>query len=250
MRVSIALALLLAAALFCAEAAHSPSQTTRIAEEQGGGGGKEESAPVAFRYLVEPSKRKDFEKVWSKHEKATTQEKDVVMFDLKFPVGSNAEYVGYGEWKDMRAYADHYESDHTKEFLDQLAKMDVPYTLEVLKHPAAVGELHRAPHRGEEHNLAHVLIRYSVKPSAHKQFLDAWNTAEQATESEHGAHIYSLRRLVATNTEYYAYGTWASMKDYAAHFESDHVKQLLQTLEKHNVVWHLTPLKKVGDQPE
>lgn len=30
---------------------------------------------------------------------------------------------------------------------------------------------------------------------------------------------------------------------------SDHVKQLLQTLERH-VVWHLTPLVKVGDQPE
>lgn len=41
-----------------------------------------------------------------------------------------------------RAYAEHYESDHTKEFLDQLAKMDVPYTLEVLKHPE-VGELVR-----------------------------------------------------------------------------------------------------------
>lgn len=27
-----------------------------------------------------------------------------------------------------------------------------------------------------------------------------------AAESEKGAHIYSLRRLVATNTEYYAYG--------------------------------------------
>jgi len=26
------------------------------------------------------------------------------------------------------------------------------------------------------------------------------------TESEKGAHIYSLRRVVATNTEYYAYG--------------------------------------------
>lgn len=34
-----------------------------------------------------------------------------------------------------RAYADHYESDYTKTFLDQLDKMDVAYTLEILDHP-------------------------------------------------------------------------------------------------------------------
>jgi hypothetical protein len=31
---------------------------------------------------------------------------------------------------------------------------------------------------------------------------------------------------------------------------SDHVKQLLRTLNKHNIVWHLSPLVKVGDDSE
>ena len=51
----------------------------------------------------------------------------------------------------------------------------------------------------------------SVNPCPH--------TFAHTAESEKGAHIYSLRRVVATNTEYYAYGTWANMKEYTAHFE-------------------------------
>jgi hypothetical protein len=39
-----------------------------------------------------------------------------------------------------RAYAEHYESEYTKDFLSQLDKLDVPYTLEILKQPE-VGEV-------------------------------------------------------------------------------------------------------------
>jgi hypothetical protein len=39
----------------------------------------------------------------------------------------------------------------------------------------------KPPSRGEENNLAHVLIKYHVKPSAHEDFLDAWNKVEKAT---------------------------------------------------------------------
>jgi hypothetical protein len=37
------------------------------------------------------------------------------------------------------------------------------------------------PSRGETKNLAHVIIKYHVKPSAHKAFLDAWAKAEEGT---------------------------------------------------------------------
>lgn len=37
------------------------------------------------------------------------------------------------------------------------------------------------PSRGETKGLAHVIIKYHVKPSAHKAFLEAWNKAEEAT---------------------------------------------------------------------
>ena len=39
----------------------------------------------------------------------------------------------------------------------------------------------KPPSRGEEKHLAHVLIKYHVKPSAHEDFLDAWNKVEKAT---------------------------------------------------------------------
>jgi len=40
---------------------------------------------------------------------------------------------------------------------------------------------HREPSRGEEKDQAHVIIRYHVKPSARKEFLDAWGKAEEGT---------------------------------------------------------------------
>jgi hypothetical protein len=42
----------------------------------------------------------------------------------------------------------------------------------------------RAPSRGDDKNQAHVIIKYHVKPSAHKQFLDAWSEAEKGTGAQ------------------------------------------------------------------
>lgn len=44
------------------------------------------TAPACPPSLPPHTHTQDFEKVWAKHEKATTQEKDVLIFDLKFPV--------------------------------------------------------------------------------------------------------------------------------------------------------------------
>lgn len=43
--------------------------------------------------------------------------------------------------KTRRDYLEHYESDHTKDFLSQLNKLNVPWTIEVLEQPEDVGEL-------------------------------------------------------------------------------------------------------------
>lgn len=66
---------------------------------------------------------------------------------------------------------------------------------------------------------AHVIIRYHVPPSKEETFLDAWNEAEKGTEDEEGAHIYSLRKVLADNTHFIAYGTWETRKDFYEHFE-------------------------------
>jgi len=33
-------------------------------------------------------------------------------------------------------------------------------------------------------------------------------------------------------------------------YRSDHLQQLIKTLNNNNIIYHLTPLVKVGDQPE
>lgn len=40
----------------------------------------------------------DFEKVWLKFEKATAEEKDLIIFDLKFPVSDSCHVVALQGW--------------------------------------------------------------------------------------------------------------------------------------------------------
>lgn len=207
-------------------------------------------AYVAFRYLVEPDDRQDFEEAWLKLEESTAEEKGNMIFDLKKPLSNNVEYIAYGEWEDISAAKEHYESEYVEDFLDRLAELDVTYTMEPLIKPRDVDEL--TPSRGqeEEGQQAHVIVHYHVPPSAHEEFEDAWNKAAEATEDEEGSHIYSLRKVFNNNYGYYAYGTWDSMEDFHEHFASDHIHELRRTLDKHGITWHLTPLKKIGHQPE
>lgn len=44
----------------------------------------------------------DFEKLWRKHEKSTTEEKDVIIFDLKFPVSEILAIPSPARWSDRQ----------------------------------------------------------------------------------------------------------------------------------------------------
>lgn len=68
-------------------------------------------------------------------------------------------------------------------------------------------------------DLAHVLIKYIVPPSKHDDFIEAWQDAQEDTDKEEGVRIYSLRKVFTDNYQFYVYGTWDSMEDYADHFE-------------------------------
>jgi quinol monooxygenase YgiN len=206
-------------------------------------------AYFAYRYYVEPDNRKDFEKAWLELEEATSEEKGNLIYDLKKPMSNNVEYIGYAEWESYEDAMDHYESKYVEKFIDMLAEMDIPYTMIPLVRPD-VAELTPDEEQKDEHQQAHVIIHYMVPPHAQEEFEEAWDQAEKGTEEEKGAHIYSLRKVFNNNYAYYAYGTWDSMSDFHAHFESDHVRELRKTLDKHDVIWYLSPLRKIGHQPE
>lgn len=212
-------------------------------------GKDDEQAYAAYRYIVEPDKKKNFEDAWLKLEKATAEEKGNIIFDLKKPLSNNVEYIGYGEWESYRDAMDHYKSKYVEKFIDALDEHDIPYTIIPLVRPE-VAELTPDKGQEDERQQAHVIIHYMVPPSAQEEFEEAWDKAEKGTEDEKGAHIYSLRKVFGNNYGYYAYGTWDSMRDYQSHFESDHVRELRETMDKHGIVWHLTPLVKIGHQPE
>jgi quinol monooxygenase YgiN len=209
----------------------------------------DKQAYFAYRYYVEPDDRKDFEDAWLELEEATTEEKGNLIYDLKKPLSNNVEYIGYGEWESYEDAMDHYESKYVEKFIDRLAELDIPYTIVPLVRPD-VAELAPDEDQKDEEQQAHVIIHYMVPPHAQEEFEEAWDRAEKGTEEEKGAHIYSLRKVFNNNYAYYAYGTWDSMSDYQTHFESDHVHELRKTLNKHGIVWHLSPLKKIGHQPE
>ncbi|KAF6266283.1 hypothetical protein COO60DRAFT_1291745 [Scenedesmus sp. NREL 46B-D3] len=190
-----------------------------------------------------------FMEAWEKLEESTKGEKGVRIFHLKKPITDNLLWVGYGEWKSMRDYLEHFESNYVQDFLDTLAENDIAWALTPLYRPD-VAELHAANKGKTSKQQAHVLIRYTVPPSKQADFLDAWDKAEKGTEGEKGAHIYSLRKVLGDNMRFIAYGTWETMKDYEEHFKSDHIKELRKALDEHDIIWQLAPLLKVGDQPE
>ncbi|WIA15678.1 hypothetical protein OEZ85_002304 [Tetradesmus obliquus] len=206
-------------------------------------------AYAAFKYYVQPQHKEDFVEAWRKMEESTKEEKGLKIYDLKKPMTDNLLWVGYGEWETMRDYLEHFESDYVQEFLDTLAEHDVPWSITPLYKPD-VAELHSSNKGKTDKQQAHVLIRYTVPPSKQEAFKDAWNEAEKGTEGEKGAHIYSLRKVLGDNMHFIAYGTWETMQDYEEHFKSGHVKQLRKALDEHDIIWQLSPLIKVGDQPE
>lgn len=262
MRVAVC-AVLFVAALCCVDAARIPSsELGTIAKdvwnsnptnwqklESWHKGKEDEQAYFAYRYYVEPEHKKNFENAWLELEKGTSEEKGNIIYDLKKPLSNNVEYIGYGEWESYEDAMAHYKSKYVEKFIDTLNEHDIPYTIVPLVRPD-VEELTPDKEQKDERQQAHVIIHYMVPPSAQEEFEEAWDNTEKATEDEKGAHIYSLRKVFNNNYAYYAYGTWDSMQDYQAHFESDHVRDLRKTLDKLEVVWHLSPLRKIGHQPE
>jgi len=102
----------------------------------------------------------------------------------------------------------------------------------------------------DEEKQTHVVFTYIVPPDAREDFESVWTDAAYKTVKEDGNRIYSLRKVASDNTRYYGYGTWDSMRDFADHFESKHIGRLVDSLADMDVVWFLTPLTKVGRQPE
>jgi quinol monooxygenase YgiN len=211
---------------------------------------KDQKAYIAFKYYVAPEKKDAFVDMWRELEKSAKDEKGMQIFDLKKTMSDNLVFLGYGEWKSFDDYMDHFKSDYTQKFLENLKNEDVTWTITALEHPDVTEVMPGKGDATDEKQLAHVLIKYVVAPHQHEDFMGAWDEAAKATADEKGAHIYSLRKVAFDNYQFWTYGTWKSMRDFVDHFKSDHIRKLTDTLDKYNVIWHMTPLHKIGDQPE
>ncbi|GBF91363.1 hypothetical protein Rsub_04103 [Raphidocelis subcapitata] len=229
-----------------------------------GGGEHKGDAILAVRYYVAPEHHRHFIDAWRKLEDAVAQRKGNCVFDLKKTADDDFAFLGYGEWSSLRDLDDHAHSKEAEEFVYRLQEMDVAWAVQPLYTPSDAGELARGPRanrckpspdgadagRGKHGRMAHVLVRYWGPPSAHQDLVKAWGDALEGVRKEGGSRIFSLRKTLNDNVQWYSYGTWDSMDDVQRHFESDHVQKLRDRLGELRVYWRLTMLHKIGDQPE
>lgn len=217
------------------------------------GKGKESEgrAYVAFRYTVPTDKKEEFVKRWRGVEKAVADAEGNNIIDLKKTTTDNYRFFGYGEWEDKQGFMDFLKSDATMDWVKYTLENNIIWEIEPLVAPAKE-ETHTADkHHGKgKHMLFHVLVKYAVAPEDAKSFVEAWEALQKGVDEEEGVRIYSLRKTVGDNYQFYTYGTWESFEDYMEHLKSGHLMKFLEELDDRQIVWNLSPLLKVGEQPE
>lgn len=215
---------------------------------------RDEKAYLVTKFKVPPSTRKDFEKNWSKLDDKTTKDKDsgVVQFDLKKPIGDNTLYTSYAEFETYEDLAYHTEQGYTRDFIKFAADKGVTWELLPLKNATGDSEEGRALQKGKAktHGLAHVLVTYYVPAAHHSEFKDQWRSVAQETLQEEGSHIYGLRKLATDDHTWFGYGTWETLEDVEDHLASKHVQKFLDYVDSKDIVWFLSPLKKLGKDEE
>lgn len=94
-----------------------------------------------------------------------------------------------------------------------------------------------------------VLVKYVIKPSIQKEWVEMWLDTKAAVEkeTEGGAKIYLSKPLTDTVT-FYSAGTWDSMEAFKEYMQSDAVKKLIKYNVEHDIVAFITPMLSIeGD---
>lgn len=206
---------------------------------------------VAFKYIVPPCATEDFIDAWKDLESRTVKDQGNIIFDLKKTEIDNFMFLEYAEWESGQDFYDHFESKHVEDFANFCAEHGITWLLRPLKPVIDDPDTpsRRVARKGDE-RLAHVLIRYFVPADKHETFMDAFEDTARKTWKEPGNRIFSLRKSATDNVQFWGYGTWESMEDFVDHFKSDHVRDLKQFARDNDIVWMLSPLYKIGEQPE
>jgi hypothetical protein len=55
-------------------------------------------------------------------------------------------------------------------------------------------------------------------------------------------------QVATNNMEWYTCGTWESYGDFMDHFHSKHIRKLRDWAADHDLVWKMSPVRKLGRQ--
>jgi len=209
----------------------------------------EEPIYLATKYVVAPGKEDDFEDAWLQLEKSASKEKSVRIYDLKKTLTDNIIYVSYAEFTNFRGAIEHIKTDYVAKFLKYLADKDIVFKIEPLAAPTDK-EIRPPRSEREDEQFVHILAKFAVPPSEFEDFIGAWESTLKGVEGEKGNRIYSLRKSKIDNVSFTLYGTWDSYKAYQEHLESKYARGLLRHLSDRGIVVFVSPLKKIGHQPE
>jgi quinol monooxygenase YgiN len=57
-------------------------------------------------------------------------------------------------------------------------------------------------------------------------------------------------QVATNNLEWYVYGSWDSYEDWAAHFQSKHIRKLRDWVADHDIIWKQSLLRRRARRSE
>lgn len=207
----------------------------------------EKMARISTRFIISPSMRRDFIGRWQDLNKDVGGEKGNMRFELGKTEVDNVVFYGYGEWESWEDFMQHLDSDYMQDWLSFLAKSKIIYTWHPLSAPADDVMRERSSSRGRR--AQHVLVRFTVLPEHHDDFIDTWQSvADKVDKKERGNIEYTLRKFETDNFQFFVCGSWESYDDWREHLESGHHQKLMDFAEDKDIAFFLSPLKKYGSE--
>lgn len=102
----------------------------------------------------------------------------------------------------------------------------------------------------KEAGPAIVKVKYEVPERLHEDFVDKWMMVEKEAMDEKGLQIYDLKKSIESNTRFYTYGEWDSMKAFIDHMRSDYIKDFTTFLTDEDILVDVYFLMSVTEEKD
>ncbi|KAG2489753.1 hypothetical protein HYH03_011859 [Edaphochlamys debaryana] len=94
---------------------------------------------------------------------------------------------------------------------------------------------------------AYIATRFTVDPTLHDKFIDAWGDLQKSLDKARGLDFYQLSLEAGNNVYFWAYTEWDSFADLMDHGGCGAAKDFMDFIDDHDIMIEMFPLKEAGN---